>query len=113
MIGYPKKQGKKKRKIHRASILQKRKYCYLCEKEARMITTGLHDHHIFGGIRRSLSEEYGLKVWLCSSHHIYGPAAVHVNKDIRQQLQAEAEKAFIKAYPNEDFLTIFGKNYIE
>lgn len=113
MIGYPKKSEKKRRKIHRASILQKEKYCYLCEKEDKVITTGLHRHHIFGGIRRNLSEEYGMTVWLCPSHHLFGPAAVHSNTEVRQRLQAEGEEAFSIKYPDKDFLTIFGKNYCQ
>ena len=49
------------------SILQSDKECYLCRKRYNLRTTrGLEEHHIlFGRGRRELSEQYGLKVWLC------------------------------------------------
>jgi hypothetical protein len=74
--------------------------------------TGLEEHHIFGGPNRSLSEEYGLKVYLCRQHHIYGLEAVHQNAEIRRQLQAAGQRAFEEFYPEESFLDKFGRNYI-
>lgn len=49
------------------SILQKDKECYLCRRFYNLRTVrGLEEHHIlFGRGRRELSEQYGLKVWLC------------------------------------------------
>ena len=100
------------------SIIHRRedRTCYLC-----MILHGdyrehlvLHEHHmIYGNGRRRLSERYGLKVYLCPEHHLYGPEAVHRNNEVRRYLDAEAQKAFEKAYPNLVFKDIFGKNMVE
>lgn len=111
MIGYPKTGSKKRRKKHRMSIMQQSRYCYLCEKEGRIIEHGLEEHHIFGGPMRNKSEEYGLKVWLCIPHHRTGRDAVHRNADIRKKLQAEAEQEFDRKYSERTFFQVFGKHY--
>lgn len=91
--------------------------CYLC-----MVLSGdygtkiTQEHHIvFGTSNRRLSEKYGLKVYLCYKHHQHdgGPDAVHRNKDIRRTLDKEAQKAFEKHFPDMDFRTVFGKNYLD
>ena len=90
--------------------------CYLCIKlhgDYRQ-RTGLEEHHVIGGNPgRRLSEKYGLKVYLCAEHHRTSPEAVHKNRENRIKLQSEAQKAFMKRYPDKDFMEIFGRNYIE
>ena len=77
---FPKPQTKKKRKKHRESLLQNKesRICYLC---ARGGDYGwkpvLEEHHIFGGPNRHLSEEYGLKVYICPECHRTSARAVH------------------------------------
>ncbi len=93
------------------SIIQTEKKCLFCG--------GVHwleCHHIFGGNpNRKLSEKYGLKVWLCHNHHNEPPNGVHFNAEIRQRLQAKAQKIAMKHYEwtIEDFIKIFGKNYLD
>ena len=91
--------------------------CYLCMKlhgdDSRK--SFLQEHHvIFGRGLKKLSEHYGLKVYLCFNHHTYdgGPEAVHRNDDIRRYLDAEAQKAFEKKWPDLVFKDIFGKNVL-
>lgn len=91
------------------------KTCYLC-----MMLHGdysrkiVQEHHvIFGFGRRKLSEKYGLKVYLCLWHHTEGKEAVHRNAEMANLLKAEAQIAFEKKYPEENFLRIFGKNYLD
>lgn len=103
------------------SIMQKKSsgYCYLCAKlnsdyaEKRF----RQEHHCLHGkkILRSLSEKYGLKIYLCMQHHTYegGPNAVHRNHDIDILVKQDAQKAFIKRFPDLDFIKIFGKNYLD
>jgi len=88
--------------------------CYLC-----ILLSGdygrkqTQEHHVvFGTSNRRLSEQYGLKVYLCFAHHQHdgGPDAAHRNKDIRRMLEKEAQRAFEKTYPDKDFRTVFGKN---
>lgn len=92
--------------------------CYLCAK----LHGGdfwhyevLHEHHvIYGdwGALRDLSEHYGLKVYLCLPHHEDSKEAVHKNDKIRQMLCEDAQRTFEEHYPDLDFKTIFGKNYL-
>jgi hypothetical protein len=114
---YPKQPTRKKRKKHRRSILHDKssRTCYLCMTLHNDWNPkrNLEEHHIFGGPNRSLSEEYGLKVYLCTGHHRCGPEAVHQNAGINRQLQAAGQRAFIEEYPKEDFQRIFGRNYME
>ena len=93
------------------SILQTEKRCYICGSKM-----WLENHHIFfGNPNRKLSEKHGLKVWLCHSHHNEPPYGVHFNAGLRKRLQAKAQKIAMKHYgwTIEDFIRIFGKNYID
>lgn len=105
------------------SIMQDTKECYLCRRDA--ITMGYHGgltregldkHHvIYGTANRKLSEKYGCWVWLCKKHHNedHGQFAVHYNRHIRQQLCEDAERAFLRLHSFEEYMDIFGKNYLE
>lgn len=103
------------------SILQAEKECYLCRMAADragyygdLPQTGLHRHHvIFGRGNRKKSEHFGLWIWLCVAHHEYGPEAVHTNAQIRRQLSQIAQLAFVRVYPDLDFLKEFGINYLD
>lgn len=112
---FPKEPKKKKRKKHPASIMQRKDHtCYLCRKLNRDWTrkSNLHEHHVFGGTaNRTLSEKYGLKVYLCVDHHLTGSEAVHRNADIMLMLRRDGQQAFETVYPELDFVEIFGKNY--
>lgn len=91
-------------------------YCYLC---ARLYgdysrKEGLHEHHvIFGRANRRLSEKYGLKVYLCIRHHTEGKEAVHHNKELRQMLEQEAQRAFLQTHTQAEWMGIFGRNFLD
>ena len=77
---------------------------------------GLEMHHVFGGTaNRKLSEKYGLKVWLCHSHHNEPPCGVHFNPHTRRIIQQEAQRRAMReqTWSTEDFVRVFGKNYLE
>lgn len=87
--------------------------CYLCSKLGHdQRGTYLEEHHCLNGPNRKLAEHYGLKVYLCLYHHRHGTEAVHNNIEMKLSLCKDAQKAFIKEYPNKDFREIFGKNYL-
>ena len=88
--------------------------CYLCEKLHNDQSTKLTDMHhmICGTANRKLSEKYGLKVRLCMPHHTAGQAAVHLNHEMMEILQKDAQRAFEEHYPNLSFREIFGINYL-
>lgn len=109
---------KKKKKKHHKSIMHNRDgTCYLCmtlEDNYRKYDH-LEEHHVFLAGRKSLSEEYGLKVYLCFRHHttLGGKESVHNNYEIIRKLQDEAQRTFDEYYHELDFIKIFGKNYKE
>lgn len=112
---FPKMPARKRRRKHPASIVQVRNgYCYLCGLLNQDFTPKqpLHEHHIFGGPNRKLSEEYGLKIYLCLAHHTEGPEAAHRNGDTMELLHIIGQQAFERVYGSRaDFIRIFGKNY--
>lgn len=89
------------------SIIQKNKECFVTKS-----TTNLHKHHIFGGANRKLSEKYGLWIYLRADWHDMSDYGVHFNKELDTRLKIIAQRRFIEEYPHQDFVKIFGKNYI-
>lgn len=75
-------------------------------------TEGLHDHHIFGAANRKWSEKFGLKIWLCPKHHNMSDEGVHFNKALDLQIKQIAQREFEDTYGHEEFMRIFGKNYL-
>lgn len=98
------------------SIIQPTKdYCYLCSllNGDGSRRNNLEEHHVIHGwANKKLSEKYGLKIYLCPEHHRMGKQAVHINKEVRHMTEAIAQEKFIETYPEEDFMKIFGKNYL-
>lgn len=99
------------------SVMQNKEagQCYLCRllDKDNSIKPIRQEHHVMGGTaNRKLSEKYGLKVYLCPGHHLYGLKAVHSNAAVSELLHKEAQKAFMWIYPSLDFRKIFGKNYL-
>lgn len=90
------------------SILQDEKKCFLCGT-----TLGLHCHHIFGGnANRKKSEKYGLKIWLCGTHHNLSSSGIHFNKGLDLSVKKMAQRKFEETHTREEFMQIFGKNYL-
>ncbi len=97
------------------SIIQKdRDRCYLCGRPGTSFEP-LDKHHVFFGPNRSLSEKFGLTVYLHHSEcHIFGKNAVHSNAEICRKLQREVQAQAMQHYgwTAQDFIRIFGKNYL-
>lgn len=73
----------------------------------------VHEHHIFGGSNRDKSEAEGLKAYLCLDHHVNGKEAVHNNAELMRELRQDGQRAFEKTHTREEFMRLFGKNYLE
>lgn len=105
-----------KRKKHRKSIMHSKDsgYCYLCALlNGDYSYKQTEEHHVvFGSGERELSEEWGLKVYLCMGHHREGPDAPHNNPEIREMLCKKARQYFEINYPDEDWEQIFKKRYL-
>ncbi len=93
------------------SLLDYNEYrcCYICGS-----TQDLENHHIFGGANRKKSGKYGLTVTLCHNCHNEPPNGIHFNAVNNHNLKSLAQKAAMEIYgwSTEDFINIFGKNYI-
>lgn len=108
-LKFPKSEKKKKRMSHPPSILGSRKgRCYLCGRYGHT-----EEHHIFGGPNRTLSEKYGLKVYLCLECHSSGKHAVHRDKAVMDELHRQGQEAFEEQLGSrKEFMQIFGRNYL-
>lgn len=83
--------------------------CYICGRGGK-----LQKHHIFGGNpNRGHSENYGLTVHLCTECHTEGKEAVHKDAEIMEALHKIGQAAFERTHTREEFVAIFGKNYLE
>lgn len=91
------------------SIIQKDKECFITKS-----TYNLHEHHVFEGSCRQLSEKYGLKIWLRADWHNMSDYGIHFNKKLDLKVKKEVQKTAMQKYnwTTEDFIRIFGKNYL-
>ena len=84
-------------------------YCFLCGRYGTM-----EMHHVFNGALKRKSERYGAVVPLCHSCHNEPPEGVHFNvenaKALKQALQGKIMQE--QGWGIEDWLAVFGKNYI-
>ena len=112
---YPKKPSKKKHQTHKDSILQARDgRCYICMKNGSDRPWPiLHKHHAFLGANRKIAETEGLYVFLCPDHHEFGTYAVHRNYEILREIQRDAQKAYEENHSRQQFMKLFGRNYLE
>lgn len=89
------------------SIIQEdTNYCFFCGRYG----TEIH-HCIYGNANRRLSDKYGLVVGLCYEHH-RGNKGVHFNRELDLELKKVAQRVFEHTYPEEQFLAVFGRNYL-
>jgi hypothetical protein len=81
--------------------------CYLCKRHAQT-----QKHHIYGGPKRSMSEENGFFVYLCLECH----NALHGKRDdLKRFLQKECEQkwlGFEQGRTVEGFRSLVGRNYL-
>lgn len=81
--------------------------CFVCGS-----TRELELHHIMHGTaNRRLATRYKLTCWLCRTHHT-GRFGVHSNPELNRRLQMEAQTAFEKTHSHNEWMKIFGKNYL-
>ena len=100
------------------SILQTNKECFMCRKlygeDIGLTHDGLEEHHVmFGTADRQISDRYGLTVWLCPSHHNRGMFSAHMNRKTNLILRRHAQREFEKQHSHDEWMELFGKNYME
>lgn len=94
-----------------------KRYSIIVENFDKCLVCGsyidINKHEIFFGQKhRQLSIKYGLVVPLCGRHHNKSNDGVHFNSELNKNLKKLGQRAFIKTYPDLDFLSIFHKNYL-
>ena len=74
----------------------------------------LHRHEVFFGSNRQKSIDYGLVVFLSPAMHNASNNGVHFNREFDLELKRLGQKAAMDYYgwSIEDFISIFGKNYL-
>ena len=113
---FPKPEKKKKRKKHKKSILQEKDgRCYLCMllNNDYRIHRVTHEHHIYGGPLRDISEAEGFKVHLCINHHEFAKEAVHENHELLRLLQKICQRKYEETHTRQQFMELIGRNYLE
>lgn len=64
---------------------------------------------IHGTSNRKNSEEHGLKVWACGKCH----KRIHADRTVDLALIKMAQKKFEETHTREEFMAIFGKNWLD
>lgn len=77
--------------------------CYLCGKVG---TTQVH--HMLHGSYRKNADQFGLTVHLCPHCH----RALHDKRENDLFLQKTAQRKFEQSYSHNDFMKIFGRNWL-
>lgn len=83
--------------------------CELCGREGKT-----ERHHVFfGRANRKLSEKYNMVACLCPDCHQYGAQAVHRCRSTDLLLKIEYQRRFEEEHTREEFVRVFGRNYID
>lgn len=90
------------------SIIQNNKECFIC---GQMVN--LHNHHIYFGKNRKISDKNGFTCWLCYNHH-EGDCGVHgkYGNQIDLFLKKCCQSKFEDTHTREEFIKLIGKNYL-
>ena len=83
-------------------------HCYLCTKQGIKNIPKDDLHELIEGKNRQVSMKFGLVIPICRKCH----EIVTNDKTLQDKLHKVAQKEFKKHYKTENFVQIFGKNYI-
>ena len=89
------------------SIISNEHKCFVCGFPY------VHKHHIYGGARRTMSEHFGLWVYLCPYHHNMSDVGVHFNKQLDLTLKKMGQRKFEETHTREEWHRYFGRSYLE
>jgi 5-methylcytosine-specific restriction endonuclease McrA len=79
------------------------KQCFICHR-----TGPLERHHVLHGSRRKMADKYHLTVMLCPECH----RNLHDHGSYDLALEQIGQRAFESEYGHEEYMRIFGKNYL-
>lgn len=87
----------------RFSILTKDlEHCYICKAKKEDI------HELLGGKNRKVSMQYGLVIPVCRKCH----EKIENDETLKEKWHKVAQKEFKRYYKSENFVQVFGKNYL-
>lgn len=91
----------------RESIMSNERICYICGSPDVVV------HHIYyGTANRSIADREGCWVYLCPPHHT-GRDGVHFNREMDLKLKQLCQERWEeKNGSREEFIRLFGKNYL-
>jgi len=113
MIPKPQKHKSRRKKAVeipqiKESIMQTEKKCYITGR-----IDNLHQHHIYFGKNREISDKYGFWVWLTGEYHNQDSRKdVHHNRSFDLQLKEDCQRKFEQTYTREQFRKLIGKSYL-
>lgn len=83
--------------------LHESEYCFECDKPVT------EEHHLIFGKNRQNAEDWGLTIRLCPECH----RRLHdKDEQMAMRYRKMAQAAFEYKYSHEDFMRIFGRNYL-
>ena len=86
------------------SLMQDEKECFVTGS-----TVNLDLHHIYHGPRRKAADRWGCWCWLRHDIHM----DLHdKNKELDRMLQRVCQEKFEDKYSHDEFMEVFGKNYL-
>ena len=106
-----KKSAEIKKKSSKLANLEKNRFsiitnnlekCYLCFSKKEDL------HEVIEGKNRQVSMQYGLVIPICRKCH----EKVTNDKTLQEKLHKVGQKVFEKHYKTENFIQVFGKNYL-
>lgn len=102
--------------VTRVTMMIKQEFCIMPPSPLyeNKRSGNLHRHEVFFGNNRKKSIDYGLVVFLTPEMHNMSNAGVHFNRELDLELKRIGQKAAMEYYgwTIEDFIRIFGKNYL-
>ena len=100
-----------KKRSNKLSRAEKGRFSIIAPNLDNCVMCGKKKHHLheifFGTGKRQLSMKYGLVIPLCYKCH----DIIHKEAVLQDIWHIKGQTLFEQAYPNLDFLEIFGENY--
>lgn len=115
----PKKEYKIKQRTYKQAKAENNRYSILTDDLEHCIICGkapVNLHEIFYGSNRHNSIKHGLVIPLCTqSCHVGNAEGIHADKELDLEWKQKGQQAFMKHYNKnvEEFISIFGKNYLD
>lgn len=92
------------------SILQTEKECYVTHAPGDVVV--LHQHHIWGGGLRPVSDEHGFWIWLIPELHNTSDRGIHFDKEFDLKVKRECQAKYEETHTRDEFMKLIGRNYL-